>query len=262
MANGAAAGQALHDAHSVPGLGIGLHLNIVRGRPLSDPADIPSIVDGKGRFYNSPWVLFRRSSLGLLRDEDIYTEYRRQVQQMLMMGITPTHLDSEKHTHILIPGCRRAVKKICDEFNVRKVRSIRERKLHILLAGAGCEMSSPRFSQYLKLVCLENASSKSLRTWQDICTPDLFFGFLAGDRLIPVESLNALRTLLSLDVPSTVEWMFHLGYDVDLNKYLSDEFGRYFLDGARIKETEFLMSGEVMSEIGSHRDQMISYGDI
>jgi predicted glycoside hydrolase/deacetylase ChbG (UPF0249 family) len=261
MANGSAAEQALKAAQSVPGLGIGVHLNIVRGRPLSHPEEIPSIVDKKGLFFNSAGVLLRKSLLGVLRDEDIYTEYRRQVQQMIGAGVVPTHFDGEKHTHLLIPACRRAMQRICNEFRVRKVRTIRERRLHALLSCAGVKSGS-RVSQSLKLACLEYASRKALSGWRDIGTTELFFGVLFSGHLIPAQAGSVLRALLSLDLPGTVEWMFHLGYPADLNRDLSEEFGTYFLNGARTQEARFLMSAGTREEVTAHREKLISYRDL
>jgi len=261
MANGIAAEQALQDTRSLPSLGIGVHLNIVRGRPLSNPTDIPSLVDHEGRFFNSVGTLLLKSFLGMLNERDIYTEYCSQVQRMVEAGIMPTHLDGEKHTHLLIPGCRRAVRRVCDRFNVRKVRTISERKLHALLAGTGVKMNS-RISQSLKLVCLEHASLQALDCWQDMDTTDFFFGVLFSGRLTSTEALSALRALLSLDISMTVEWMFHLAYPVDLNKDLSGEFGTYFLNGERMKETEFIMSTEAREEIARHRENLISYREL
>jgi len=42
MVNGRGTAEALNWAKQHKGFGLGLHLNILRGRPFSDPADIPS----------------------------------------------------------------------------------------------------------------------------------------------------------------------------------------------------------------------------
>ena len=103
MTNGLAAEDALEQARDCTGLGVGLHLNIVRGRPLSNPEDVPSLVDDDGRFLNSVARLMARSVRGKLSASEVEAEYRRQIEFMLERNFVPTHLDGEKHTHILIP---------------------------------------------------------------------------------------------------------------------------------------------------------------
>ena len=50
MMNGAAVEDALERASRCPSLGVGIHLNVVRGRPLSDPQEVPSLVDRDGPY--------------------------------------------------------------------------------------------------------------------------------------------------------------------------------------------------------------------
>jgi predicted glycoside hydrolase/deacetylase ChbG (UPF0249 family) len=262
MANGIAAEEALQAAAAIPSLGVGVHLNIVRGRPLSDPAEIPSLVDTQGRFFNSVGALLRKSYLGQLRDEDIYVEYRRQVQCMIRRGLVPTHFDGEKHTHLLLPGSRRAVEKLGKEFAVQKVRTIRERKLHTMLSSAGVSMSTS-VRQRLKLTLLEHASGQARARWKDMKTPDLFFGVLWSGRLTSVDGHEALVALLSLKINATIEWMLHPGYHDGLTTpNLSPEFGAFFLLDARAKEAEFLLSEQVQEEIARNRDKLISYREL
>ncbi len=258
MANGSAADEALQAATSVPGLGIGVHLNIVRGRPLSDPAEVPSLVDSRGRFFNSVGALLWKSHLGHLRDEDIYLEYRRQIQKMLRAGMVPTHFDGEKHSHLLLPGSRRAVKRLCKEFDVKKVRTISERKLHALLAGTGGGLSGSPV-QRLKLGVLEHATKRALQCWNKVKTPDLFFGVLFSGRVTSDEWQKALEAILSLNISATIEWMFHLGYGDCPYTDLSEEFGAFFLREARQAETEFLLSRWVREKIGEAPGALISY---
>ena len=137
MANGLAAADAIAKTSQLERLGVGLHLNIVRGRPLSDPAQIPSLVNSTGRFYNSAGTLLMLSVLGRLSAEEIYIEYRRQVEFMLDHGLPPTHFDGEKHTHLLLPEASRALGRLMEEFNIRKVRLINETGVLQKLKTAG-----------------------------------------------------------------------------------------------------------------------------
>lgn len=96
MVNRPAAAAALEMAGETPDLGVGLHLNLTTGRPLSDPAGIPSLVDGNGNFTRH-----RDGDADHWRSADIHAELGAQVARFLALtgGRGPTHLDSHHHTH-------------------------------------------------------------------------------------------------------------------------------------------------------------------
>jgi chitin disaccharide deacetylase len=50
MANGAALGQAVIASQRAPALGVGVHLNLSEGVPISPPSDISTLVDDSGRY--------------------------------------------------------------------------------------------------------------------------------------------------------------------------------------------------------------------
>ena len=112
---GEAAEQALRDA---PGLGIGLHLNLVSGTPL---AAVPSLVDPEtGRFHPLD-VLARRALAGQVDAADVRRECEAQLAALVAAGITPTHLDSHRHAHAL-PGILPAVAAVAEDESIPVVR--------------------------------------------------------------------------------------------------------------------------------------------
>jgi len=112
---GEAAEQALRDA---PGLGIGLHLNLVSGTPL---AAVPSLVDpDTGRFHPLD-VLARRALAGQVDAADVRRECEAQLAALVAAGITPTHLDSHRHAHAL-PGILPAVAAVAEDESIPVVR--------------------------------------------------------------------------------------------------------------------------------------------
>ena len=54
MANGPAFDNAAERGKSERALGIGIHLNLSEGTPLSDPSQLQSLINEKGVFYLSP----------------------------------------------------------------------------------------------------------------------------------------------------------------------------------------------------------------
>ncbi len=261
MMNGAAVNQAAEIARRYPALGVGVHLNILRGRPLAPASEVSSLLDGSGRFLNDGAALLRRAWLGLIEDEHIYREYRAQFEAALALGLTPTHLDGEKHTHLLLPGARRAVKRLCSEFNISKARTIRERGLHRILQRAGVRVRGS-FRQNAKLLLLESASSKAAALWQGVKTPDFFFGTAVSGRLGRENGLRFLEALLGLDEEISIEWMLHLGGAWVPDESFSAEFGSFFLTGSRVRETGFLLSQDVKKMLSSPAARLITYGDL
>jgi predicted glycoside hydrolase/deacetylase ChbG (UPF0249 family) len=83
-----------------PRLGVGLHLNLIAGAPLST---VPSLADPRtGQFHPLP-ELARRALAGRISAADVRRECDAQLGALAAAGIRPTHLDSHRHSHAL-PG--------------------------------------------------------------------------------------------------------------------------------------------------------------
>lgn len=101
---------AFHEAvdlvrSDAPRLGVGLHLNIVSGRPLSDA---PSLVDPATGMFHTLEVLARRALASLVDTADVRRECDAQLGALKTAGIEPTHVDSHRHAHAM-PGILPAV---------------------------------------------------------------------------------------------------------------------------------------------------------
>ncbi|MBI1747516.1 MAG: ChbG/HpnK family deacetylase [Acidobacteria bacterium] len=53
MANGAGFESVAAFARQAPKLGVGVHLNLTEGRPVSQAASIPSLVNSQGLFFEA-----------------------------------------------------------------------------------------------------------------------------------------------------------------------------------------------------------------
>ena len=76
-------------------LGVGLHLNITLGMPVSPARKVPTLVDANGVFRKRAKLDFRR-----LSGEELALEYRSQIEKFKkLLGRLPTHLDTHHHLH-------------------------------------------------------------------------------------------------------------------------------------------------------------------
>lgn len=94
----------------VPSLGVGLHVNLTLGPPVSPPNEVPSLIDEKGQFIRDPKGLAARARL-----EEVARELAAQRERFdRVFPRAPTHVDSHHHVHHLEPldqlfldSCRR-----------------------------------------------------------------------------------------------------------------------------------------------------------
>lgn len=99
MANLPSAEDALTRAAICPDLGLGLHLTLTAGRPLSLPDTVPTLVGPDGQFLLLG-TLLARLSVGRVHADDVRRELAAQVEWALRRGIRPDHLDSHHHVHV------------------------------------------------------------------------------------------------------------------------------------------------------------------
>jgi predicted glycoside hydrolase/deacetylase ChbG (UPF0249 family) len=259
MANGLAAEDAVKKAFEVPDLGVGIHLNILRGRPLSDPEDVPSLVDGNGLFLNSALKLATRSVMKGVSRFEVYQEYRRQVDFMIQKGIVPTHVDSEKHTHLWLPEAAWATGRVMKAFGISKVRFIRETPMLKLLRRSKAAFEGD-FLQRIKLIFLENRANVSKKNWAGAKSPDYFFGVcISGGSELNIYA-DIFKVLNQMPPDTVIEWMFHLGFNTPgAFSEMEEGFGKYFLTTQREDETRMLLSEGVMAEIKKNQTNLISY---
>jgi len=99
MVNMPAAEDAVEIAKLKPSLGVGVHLNLSEGRPVSKENRVNCLLDGDGRFAYSPLKLSAMCiALHTIRHA-VETELAAQIQWVIDRGLMPTHLDSHKHIH-------------------------------------------------------------------------------------------------------------------------------------------------------------------
>ena len=92
--------EAAAQARMEPDLEIGLHIDLVGGWPVTDPAVVPTLVDGEGRFLGLS-ELTKRLFSGRVRAGELAAEVRAQAALARSWGILPLAWDSHRHVHLI-----------------------------------------------------------------------------------------------------------------------------------------------------------------
>src|SRR5215470_17528544 len=248
MADGAAFEAATALSRQMPRLGIGVHLNLSEGIPVSPAPSIPSLLNARGRLHLTPGRLWKAIAMRRVCVADVETELRGQIAKIRRAGIRPTHLDGHKHVHI-VPDVSDIVVRLAQEFSVSSVRCPMEEPpgLFYMLDGRLTNRSAI-LKQYLVgrgLSALARRFRQKL-TEAGLACPTHFYGISQTGFLDARGILEVLRQLPE----GTSELMCHPGYvDVELAKTgtrllsqreieasaLRSRFIRKFVEGSGIR---------------------------
>jgi len=191
--------HALGLCRGCPTLDLGVHLTLVDERPASNGAEIPSLVDQRGRLCDRA-ALLRRYAAGRISADQIERELRAQIARVVETGLHVSHLDSHQHLHML-PMVFSIVEELAHMFGIGALRLPGERvRSHMF-------HSITRAPRVLKLEALR-ALSLAARQRLSLAAPDHFFGFYAGGRL---EQRALAAVLRALPPRGVSELMCHPG---------------------------------------------------
>jgi chitin disaccharide deacetylase len=255
MANGGAFQAAVEMLPHAPYLGVGVHLNLTQGTPVSPAHAIPTLVDKRGRLYLSPGRLWRGIVTRRVSLADIDTELRAQITKVRRAGISPTHLDGHKHVHVL-PEISDVVTRLARDFGIGSVRCPLEEtpQLSALLPGPPLIRTS-----MLKQSLVARAVSYFARRLQPklaqagLLSAMNFYGIYQTGFLDSPGIQHILQTLPE----GTSELMCHPGYsDADLERT-----GTRLL-GQREIEVRALTAVPVRKLLTARNIQLRNYGDL
>lgn len=137
MANGAAFDDAVAIAQARPMLGVGCHVVLVDGTPISPPDSIRSLIGADGKCFRATLTDFMQALLlGRIREEDIIREALAQVERLQRAGISVTHLDSHKHAHVF-PSVSSALLQVAVRCGVGAIRKPFEPEWSLALGLGG-----------------------------------------------------------------------------------------------------------------------------
>lgn len=255
LANGGAVELAVSMARRAPELGIGVHLNLTEGVPVSPIFNVPTLVNGSGRLHLTPARLGAGIFTGKVRLSDVERELRAQIQKVLRVGILPTHLDGHKHVHVL-PGISEIVIRLAQQFGIRGIRCPAEEAPNLVrLLGSNQSTQTPVIKQYL----LGRAAFHFARRFKEklaqaglICAGH-FYGLSQTGFLDAVGLQDILRRLPH----GASELMCHPGYvDADLMKTPTR------LLAQREVEIQALIAFEIRKLVKEQGIRLMNYRDL
>jgi predicted glycoside hydrolase/deacetylase ChbG (UPF0249 family) len=207
MATGAAFDDAVAIAHANPSLGVGCHVVLTDGDPVSPPKSIPTLLGEDGKSFRTSLFDFMQALLrGTIREEEIEREALAQVKKLQQAGIAVTHLDTHKHTH-LFPAVARPLLRVAQRCSIGAVRNPFEPAWSSRLAPN----AFPRRLQFHILSILGKRSFLSLPQLSDgnVLTSDGTIGVSATGQL----DAAALHKILYAMPEGTWELVCHPGYN-------------------------------------------------
>ena len=119
MARAPATDEAMEIARTTPALGVGCHVMLVDGEPLS--AGHKSLAPN-GSFHPTLGAFLPPLFGGAIREADLYLEALAQIQHLQAAGVALTHIDTHKHTH-MFPQVLRPVLRAAKSCGIRAVRN-------------------------------------------------------------------------------------------------------------------------------------------
>ena len=255
IANGGAFEDGVKAAKSVPAMGVGVHLNLSDGAPVSSLKTVSSLVDEQGKLAGGPEQLLLKLARRKLKPAEVEREWDAQIEKVRAAGISPTHLDGHKHVHML-PGLFPVALKLAKKHAIASIRISNEASsLRAALSGktgrnAAVMLKQGVQARGLKLLARD---ARKLADKAGIESADYFCG-IAQTGVLTREGILEMLEILP---EGTTELMCHPGYvDEDLAQSPTR------LQHSRASELAILTDTAVRKSVASHGIRLINYSQI
>ncbi|PYX81397.1 MAG: hypothetical protein DMG70_19650 [Acidobacteria bacterium] len=250
MANVPAFDDAVQRAILSPKISVGCHVMLVDGSPILGGSRAASLIDPHStngtRFRESLGGFAANVLLSRIDAEAIEAEATAQIRKLQSAGITVSHFDTHKHTHML-PAVLRPLLRAAKVCGIHAVRNPFTPWLPILVP--------PRaWKRCLEVRALHKLAGafRRIAAGHDMLTPDGTFGIAAAGDL----SLELFQRIVERLPEGTWEFVCHPGYhDGELDKT------RTRLRESRVKELKILTSAAARQALARCGVELISYRD-
>ena len=255
MATGSAFEDAVAVARRNLALGVGCHIVLVDGTPISPLKSIPSLLGPDALHFRPTVAAFARDLFfGRINEGEIERETFAQIERLQRAGIEVTHVDTHKHVHLL-PSATAPVLTAARRSGVHCFRNPLEPAWSRKLSSRSAPMS--RQLQMRLLDRLGPAFRRVIQAETSDTTTSGTLGILATGKLDATLVRALVGGALEFGEETLFELCCHPGYnDADLAQIATR------LRASRDIERRALVT--VMPEIFSLREapQLIHYGNL
>jgi predicted glycoside hydrolase/deacetylase ChbG (UPF0249 family) len=199
LPTGEAFDDALRLAKSIGLNEAGAHLALTETVSITEARRIPSLVDADGRFYKGHSQFLLKFISGAIDLDEVYVEWRAQLQRVSSFGIRITNLSSHEHIHML-PELLDIMIKLAKEYDIPAIRY------------PHADRSSGRkgimtVCKSLALLYFGGNMFRALRS-SGITAPEHFLGFLDSGNITEEVLLDMIDNLKD----GTTELVCHPGF--------------------------------------------------
>jgi len=250
MANAKASDAAIDLAMAQPSLKTGCHVVLIDGVPLT--ANLPSLTDSSPRFRSRLKQFAIAAVCGQIAAEEIQQEVEAQIRKIQSRGITLTHLDSHKHTH-MFPHVLRPLLRAAKTCGIRAVRNpfepLRSWPASMVLDSPGLWLRSAGVMAFQMFAAEFRRALKE----EGMVSTDGTIGIAVTGLLDQQKLLRILEAMPD----GTWELVCHPGYsDSDL------QAAGTRLTKSREIELSALISAETRKALANGQIELISYADL
>jgi len=250
MANSQAFAEAVETAKTLPGLKIGCHIVLIDGEPLC--RGLSSLTNGTTKFESSLKDFALAALRKRLSPDEIQREAVAQISKIQSAGITVTHVDTHKHTHIF-PHVLAPILKAAKACGIHAIRNPFE---PFSAWPLGMIASRPGlWTRAIEVALLQRFAG----AFREKVRQEGMLTTNGAAGVIATGSLNQrllLATIHSLP-EGTWELVCHPGYmDSDLSSV-----GTRLLESRRV-ELDTLMSEATRQALAKHGINLVSYANL
>jgi chitin disaccharide deacetylase len=255
MATGRAFEDAARLAAATPTLSVGCHVVLIDGEPVLDAGQLPSLTEAhssRPRFRDGIKSFAARALAGRLNPVEIEAEASAQIRKLQSAGVSVSHVDTHKHTH-LFPAVLRPLLRAARACGVNAIRNPfgprRPLKSSTLLTRPGL------WARYAEVRILRTLATRfrEAAKREGLVSPDGTLGIVVTGAL----DEKLFRGIAAIIPEGTWEFVCHPGYNDDDLKTAKTR-----LRQSRETELRVLTMPEARELLSNQGIALISYRDL
>ena len=255
MANSAAYQDAVDTIGKTSKPSVGCHVLLVDGAPLSPASSVPSLLErnnGSGNFRTNLLPFLSMAAQGKINPDEVAKEATAQFTKLQASGVTISHFDTHKHTHIF-PAVYQPLIRAAKACGIKAVRNpfapVRP------LAFAHLVRRPKLWKRYSQVRILRRYEEGFRRTVEEagMKTPDGSFGIVSTGYL----DQTLFAAIIGCLPEGTWEFVCHPGYN---DRELDGIQTR--LRASRDREREVLTSDAARQILADQGVELISYNQL